>query len=190
MHVYLIRHAQSAGNVMNMRSKLSAQDFNSLLLQSPDLPLTAVGEQQAQGVAARLAHIHPTRVYSSPFLRALKTAQAYCAVVGMEPQIVDELHEVIPDLLNDGRRTASLRRHYLRSFVEMAWARSGPTWRSEYRRAKLAWAIITAEPGDAIVAFSHAWMISMMLLALRRNPDWRVVSRDLDNVGISIVVRR
>ena len=174
---------------MDMRSKLSAQDFNSLLLQSPDLPLTAFGEQQAQGVAARMAHVRPTRIYSSPFLRALTTAQAYSAAVGMEPLMIDELREVIPDLLNDGRRTASLRRHYLRSFVEMAWARSGPTWRSEYRRAKHAWATITAEPGEAIVAFSHAWIISMMLLALCRSPDWRIVSRDLDNAGISVVVR-
>jgi broad specificity phosphatase PhoE len=176
MHVYLIRHAQSAGNVMNMRERIDVRDFNELLRQSPDLPLTAYGEEQARGVAARMANVQPTHIYTSPFLRAYATAQAYCSVVGIQPQIVDELHEVIPDILDANRRATSLRRHYLRSFAEMAWAHSGPTWRSEYQRAK--------------TAFSHAWMISMMLWALRRNQEWRIVSRDLDNAGISEIVRR
>jgi broad specificity phosphatase PhoE len=189
MHVYLIRHAQSAGNVMNMRERIDVRDFNELLRQSPDLPLTAYGEEQARGVAARMANVQPTQIYTSPFLRAYSTAQAYCSAVGLQPQIVDELREVIPDILNVNRRTTSLRRHYLRSFAAMAWAHSGPTWRSEYQRAKTAWAKITAQPGT-VVAFSHAWMISMMLWALRRNHEWRIVSRDLDNAGISLVVRR
>jgi broad specificity phosphatase PhoE len=189
MHVYLIRHAQSAGNVMNMRERIDVQEYNQHLRESADLPLTAFGAAQAEGIAARMAHVQPTHIYSSPFSRALATAQAYCDAIGMQPQIVDLLREVIPDLLDETRKSTSLRRHYLRSFVDMAWAQRGPTWRSEYQRAKLAWAAITAQPGT-IVAFSHAWMISMILLALRRDPEWRIVSRDLDNAGISLVVRR
>ena len=44
-------------------------------------------------------------------------------------------------------------------------------------------------PAAEIVAVSHAWTITLILLSLRRDPHWRLLSRDLSNTGISTVVR-
>jgi broad specificity phosphatase PhoE len=189
MKVHLVRHAQSAGNVMDLRARVSVQDFNQLLRQSPDLRLTEEGVRQAERLVQRLAGAHVERIYCSPFERACRTAQIYGAAIGIQPVIIAELHEVVPDMLSEQRGDTSLRRHYVRSFARMAWSRSGPTWRAEYRRAKAAWAQVIAAPAAEIVAVSHAWTITLILLSLRRDPHWRLLSRDLSNTGISTVVR-
>jgi broad specificity phosphatase PhoE len=190
MKVYLIRHAQSAQNVMDLRVRTSVADFNELLRFSAHHPLTAEGERQARALADRLSGAHVTRLYSSPFARALATAQLYGAPLGLEAIIVDELSEVVPDLLSERHRPSSLRRHYLRSFARMAWARNGPTWRSEYRRAKAAWGKITAEPAEEVAAVSHGWLITLMILSLRRDKRWRVLHRDVRNAGVSVITSR
>jgi broad specificity phosphatase PhoE len=189
MRVHLVRHAQSAGNVMDLRAHMTVADFNQLLRQSPDLPLTEEGVRQAERLAERLAGICVERLYCSPFERARRTAQIYGAAIGLQPVIIPELHEVVPDVLSEHRGDTSLRRHYVRSFARMAWSQGGPSWRAEYRRAKAAWAHVIAASAAEIVAVSHAWTITLILLSLRRDPHWRLLSRDLSNTGISTVVR-
>lgn len=191
MRVYLIRHAQSEGNVMNLRAATTVAEFNALLRRTPDLPLTPEGERQARALAEQLAGAGIDRLYSSPFVRALHTARVIGAGLGLEPVIIEELREVVPGLASERRRTSSLRRHWIRSFAAMARPRgNGPSWRAEYRRAKSAWLRITAEPAGAVAAVSHAWTISMILLELRRDRRWRVVTRDLHNAGVSIIEQR
>ncbi len=192
MHVYLIRHAQSEGNVLDYKARLPVDQFNTELERSPEYALTALGIQQAQALATRLAHDHIVRLYSSPFERALTTARIYGEAVGLEPVIVPELREVVPHSVNKSRPSVSLRQHYLRSFAGMAWASKGPSWASERARARRAWQIITAEPvaqDQAIAAVSHGWLITLLLFGLRSDPQWRVVRRDVQNAGISVIVR-
>lgn len=189
MKVYLVRHAQSAQNVMDYQARTSVTEFNEVLRHSANYPLTDLGVEQARALIHKLSGVPVARVYSSPFERALTTAQIYATAAGLTPIIVDDLREVVPDPLREPRRPTSLRRHYLRSFARMAWNRSGASWRMEYRRAKRAWAQVTAEHAEAIVVVSHAWTITMILLALRRDKHWRVLRRDVRNAGISVVER-
>jgi broad specificity phosphatase PhoE len=191
MRVYLIRHAQSEGNVMDLRAATTVAEFNELLLRMPDLALTAEGQRQALVLAERMSGRGVERLYSSPFLRALDTARALGAGLGLEPVIVDELREVVPGLAGERRRSSSLRRHWIRSFAAMARTRGArPSWATEYRRAKIAWQRITAEPVNVVAAVSHAWTISMILLALRRQRHWRILTRDLRNAGVSVIEQR
>jgi probable phosphoglycerate mutase len=190
MKVYLVRHAQSTQNVMDYQARTSVTEFNEMLRHSAHHPLTPLGVEQARALTQKLSGAPVTRLYSSPFERALMTATIYGESVGLAPVLIDDLREVVPDPLREPRRPTSLRRHYLRSFARMAWTRSGSSWRMEYRRAKRAWEQVTSEPAEAIVAVSHAWTITMILLALRRSPEWRVVRRDVRNAGVSIVERR
>lgn len=191
MKVYLIRHAQSEGNVLDLRSVTTVAEFNDLLRRSHAHPLTPLGERQARGLVSRLAEARIERLYSSPFIRALSTATFLGEALGLTPVVIDELREVVPNALDERYRARSLRRFYLWSFAAMAWRReTGATWRDEYRRAKAAWARITAEPAEEIAAVSHGWLISLMLLSLRRDSRCRIVSRDVRNAGISVVVVR
>ena len=59
-----------------------------------DRPLTAKGREQADALAARLAHIDLDAVYSSDLTRARETAEAVARSQGIEVQQLPDLREV------------------------------------------------------------------------------------------------
>ncbi len=71
MRLLLIRHAESQGN----------REFR--LQGRTDFPLTRRGEAQAAALAERLASAGLAAVYSSPILRAVRTAEAVAASAGL-----------------------------------------------------------------------------------------------------------
>lgn len=75
MKVYFVRHGQS---ILNAEGKH----------QFPETPLSKLGLQQAQAVAARFSSIELDTIWSSPMQRAKQTAQAIASVKGMA--IVEE----------------------------------------------------------------------------------------------------
>lgn len=62
MHVFLVRHGESFGNI----------DPD---MTDPDTDLTPLGEAQARRVGMRLAELKVTHLVSSPLLRALATSE-------------------------------------------------------------------------------------------------------------------
>lgn len=78
----IIRHAESVANVEHrLASRL-------------EVPLSVAGFDQAERVAERLLELHtPTKILSSPLLRARQTAQAFAGPTGLEPAIREELTE-------------------------------------------------------------------------------------------------
>jgi hypothetical protein len=49
---------------------------------------------------------------------------------------------------------------------------------------------MTSEPAEAVVVISHGLMIRFLLLSIRMDRRWRIVSRDLRNCGVSLIERR
>jgi broad specificity phosphatase PhoE len=188
VNVYLVRHAQSEENALDLRSRMSRTDFGALLGRSAESALTPLGQQQAQAVADRLAQQPIERLYCSPFLRARATAEVIGATIGLTPVLVDDLREVLPRPV-DGAAQASLRRLFISGYLGLFLPGTGESWRAGYQRAKRAFATITAEPAQQIVAVAHATLISLILLGCNRDPRWRVLVRDLSNAGVSVVVR-
>jgi broad specificity phosphatase PhoE len=103
MQLYIIRHAQSANNAIN-----DSKD------RTQDPPLTDLGRRQAEIVADYLANGLPlderlfpgrnlngstprgfgiSRLYCSPMLRTLQTAQPISAALGMAPEVWVDIHE-------------------------------------------------------------------------------------------------
>ena len=96
MEIYIIRHGQSVNN-----------STEHLAQRVCDPPLTAVGRQQAQCLARRLENLdwarlspndceqglHLTRLYTSPMLRAIQTAEAIRQTTGLLPHVRDDIHE-------------------------------------------------------------------------------------------------
>lgn len=190
MRVYLVRHAQSEENILDLRRRTTVEDFNAILRRSPEVALTPLGVQQAHAVARWLAGQGIERLYTSPFVRTRSTAEVIGAALGLEPEVVDELREVLPQAGGHTGRPASLRRLFVRSYLRMLWPRGlEETWLSGYRRAAAAWQHITAQPAEAVAAVSHRAAISLMLIVAGRR-GWRVLRRDLSNGGVSVVVPR
>jgi broad specificity phosphatase PhoE len=74
MRLLLVRHGQTVGNILRQ-------------LQDEHDPLTELGRQQANGVAAHLATLEAAEaLYCSPLQRALDTATTIGEAIGLEPQ--------------------------------------------------------------------------------------------------------
>lgn len=105
MELYLIRHGQSTNNAQG----------NNQPHRVRDAALTAAGQRQAGALAAYLAdggrreiavHYYPdtyrqdghlsgriSRIYCSPMLRALQTAQPLGAALGVAPEVWADIYE-------------------------------------------------------------------------------------------------
>lgn len=119
MELYIIRHAQSFNNVLvDQRDRVV------------DPPLTELGERQAEQLAAHLADgwqpvtwspdpLPPdvpvrgmfrgyglTRLYCSPMLRSLQTAQPVAEAIGIKPEIWIDIHEQGGMFLEEGEGEA------------------------------------------------------------------------------------
>lgn len=84
-HVWLVRHGQSAGNLAAQLAE--ANGAETIEIEAPremDVPLSPLGERQAQAVGAwfRDQPERPTLIVASPFLRAYSTARAIADAIG------------------------------------------------------------------------------------------------------------
>jgi len=189
MKVYLIRHAQSAENVLDKRRRISAGDFGLMIGQSPEAPLTTEGRRQAQLLIDHLADARLDRLYSSPYARALTTAHVLGAAFDLTPQIIPDLREVLPRSVGLRRPQRSLRWHYIQSYVEMLWPWGDQeTWAQGYHRACRAWQQVTAEPAAEVAVVAHRGTNALIIMALLLDRNWRVIRSDLSNGGVSILV--
>ena len=80
MELYLIRHGQSTNNE-GRRPRVA------------DPPLTDIGIEQARWVGESLKDEGITRLYSSPMLRTLQTAQIISNIIDLPPHVFVGLHE-------------------------------------------------------------------------------------------------
>lgn len=78
----LVRHGETVHNVAGI-----AQGWN-------DSALSERGAEQVRKLAARIANMQPTALYSSPLGRALSTAEAIAQETGLPVQTIDDLREM------------------------------------------------------------------------------------------------
>ena len=82
MELYLIRHAQSRNNALPEEQRIE------------DPGLTEVGQQQAEFLARWIPTLNLTKVITSPFLRALKTAERVHQATNLVPEVRTAIHEL------------------------------------------------------------------------------------------------
>lgn len=81
MELFLIRHAQSANNAKPASQRVE------------DPPLTELGHTQCTHLARRVTALGIDRLITSPFRRALQTAEYLRRATGVAPSVQVELHE-------------------------------------------------------------------------------------------------
>ena len=107
MKLYFSRHGQSEANVLR---EFSNADHKH--------PLTALGVQQAQALAAALAGKGIARIYSSPVLRAVQTAGIVATALGLPVTYTEALREWSVGVLEGTRDPAGWE---LYDEVQAAW---------------------------------------------------------------------
>ncbi len=94
--IWIVRHGQSAGNVARDAAEAASQFLIDIAERDMDVPLSALGEQQAAALAGWFAAMPPEErpnvVLFSPYVRARETAMA---IVDSLPR--DELLAVATD---------------------------------------------------------------------------------------------
>lgn len=96
MILYLIRHGQSANNLLAERLKERAgpYPFESYMKQRvAEPPLTDLGESQAERLGEHAQTLPLTRLYCSPMLRTMQTVRPLAQLKGLNPAVWIDLHE-------------------------------------------------------------------------------------------------
>jgi len=166
-----------------------------LLARASSATLTPFGNMQAHQLARRLADVGIERMYTSPHARAFATAMIVGRALDLTPTVLQELGEVMPPALTPRAGEASLRWLFMRAYLRMLVAPAGDeSWPAGYTRARGVWHALTdarPAPGQrarAIAVVSHFALLQLMLLHVRAQHEWRVVTRDLRNAGLTIIV--
>jgi broad specificity phosphatase PhoE len=113
--VWLVRHAESVGNVADARAHEQGSGRLELDIRDPDVPLSETGCSQAQALGRWMAGLpeeqRPTAVLSSPFERALTTARLAAEPLGLRVRPDERLRERDFGAF-DGMTGAGIREEY------------------------------------------------------------------------------
>jgi broad specificity phosphatase PhoE len=89
--LWLVRHAQSEGNVADDAARGARAERLELDIRDPDVPLSAVGKEQALALGRSWQSLEPgrrpTRLLSSPYERARQTALLAVAAAGWDIEV-------------------------------------------------------------------------------------------------------
>jgi broad specificity phosphatase PhoE len=168
----LVRHAETEDNA-SMR-----------LSGWTDTDLSPRGESQVELLAGHFnrEHGHIDALYSSPLIRARRTAEAIGALTGHTPILLDDLREMFFGEL-DGRPFEELREAYAHlleadensEIEDFVWP-SGES-RSGFRARVLrtTTAIAARHPGRAVGVVTHGGVIATLLTLLHgeSSANWR-----------------
>jgi broad specificity phosphatase PhoE len=95
--IWLVRHGESMGNVADAMAQQSGAGRLTLDVRDPDVELSDTGRSQAEALGTWIAglpdHERPTAVLSSPFTRALTTAQLATDGLGIRVRTDERLRE-------------------------------------------------------------------------------------------------
>lgn len=140
-----------------------------------DLPLSSIGREQAQSLAARLAPLRFDAMYSSPLRRCRETAAPLAERWGMTPTIVDDIREIrlgdIRPLPSDKQDIAALAKALQERQVDIIrvagesgnWDSIENSEPSKAFRQRVVHAldeIANNHIGERIIAFAHGGVIN------------------------------
>jgi len=113
--LWLVRHGESMGNVADAAAQQAGAGRLKLDVRDPDVPLSDTGREQAEALGRWLAALpedqRPTAALSSPFARALTTAQLATAGLGIRVRTDERLRERDFGAF-DGMTGAGIREHF------------------------------------------------------------------------------
>lgn len=191
--VYLIRHGQVDGNVLQLHRRITVETFNEIVAHVAQEEINEAGSAQVRSIAPQIARLNLKCLYTSPLPRAKRTADILAAETGLPVLVRDDLYELLPAHLPfDLHRTFTMRGAYLRSGLRLItpWTRDTETVYAAYRRVRRAWQALTEETHEDFGIVGHQGIFRILFVWIHASRRWRLVKGDTSNTGISIVARQ
>lgn len=111
MKIYFTRHGESEANLLREHSNRGFRH-----------PLTAKGREQATALARKLEGVAVTRLFASPVMRAVQTAEILSEAFGVSYEITDASREYDCGILEGRADEAAWQTHFA---VFDAWVQRG-----------------------------------------------------------------
>jgi broad specificity phosphatase PhoE len=180
--ITLVRHGESVANVAEDQARVSGADELGLSMRDADVTLSPVGRRQARALGHWVLTApetwRPTVVFSSPYRRALQTAQPTLSALGLDALIDERLRErdlgVFDGITRAGmlarwpaeaERHARLGKFYYRP-------PGGESWADVILRIRgFLTYLLLAYPQERVWVFSHRATIMAFRAALERLPE-------------------
>ena len=188
----LVRHAHSVANRADAHTRETGAEELALERRDADVELSDIGQAQADGVGRWLAgqdgSAHPTVVLSSPYLRAVETAERAVAGLGVEVLHDERLRErelgVLDGLTGVGIRSRypeeAERREKLGKFYYQP--PSGESWCDVALRVRSLLQDLRHGYDDARVwVFTHQAVVMTFRYVLEGLSEERLLSIDRDD---------
>jgi len=169
--LHAVRHGESAGNVAAHDADVRGLERIEIEHRDADTPLSALGEEQARAVGARLRTLddaeRPVTVWCSPYVRARQTAHLALAAAGLDLplRVDDRLRDRELGVLDRLTRTgverlhpaeAAARRHLGKMYHRPA---GGESWVDVALRLRSWAADVRDEPGPLLVVTHDAVVV-------------------------------
>ena len=199
--VWLVRHGESMGNVADANAQKSGAGRLELDIRDPDVPLSDTGRAQAEALGRYLADLpedqRPTAVLSSPFARALTTAQLATAGLGVRVRTDERLRERDFGAF-DGMTGAGIREEYpdeakRRDLLGKFYYRppGGESWADVAMRVRSLLATeALRHDGDRLLLVAHQAVIMVFRYVLEELTEQQLLDVDrADQVANTSVTR-
>ncbi|MCW3002857.1 MAG: histidine phosphatase family protein [Conexibacter sp.] len=161
-----------SNNILLARHGQTADNAGGRILGRRDPPLTAVGLAQADHLAAAVRDAGVRAVWTSPLLRARRTAEVVGAALGLEPVVLADLVESARgcwegrSVAEIARETPDLHAAFVAADPSFAFP-GGESLREQAARTERALGVIAHGPLPALVV-AHAGTIRASLALWHR----------------------
>lgn len=194
-HLWIVRHGQSSGNVQRDHADAAGLEFIDIAERDMDVPLSELGVRQSialgEWFAEMPAAVRPTAVLTSPYGRAVQTADLIRDVGGVQDGAVHHLDERLRER-EFGILDRLTRAGIIERFPEQAEARSrvgkfyhrppgGESWADVILRLRSLLDTISlhhAQPGSRVLIVAHQVVVLCLRYLIENMTEAEILAID------------
>lgn len=199
--LWLLRHAESEGNVADSRAQDAGAERLDLVARDADMPLSETGRRQAAALGRAWQALppdeRPTVVLSSPYERAMRTAELAVGAAGWDLQVLRDERLRERDLgVLDGFTKHGIEQQFPDEAARRKWLGKfyyrppgGESWADVAGRVRAVVDTIERRyAGERIVIASHQAVLMLFRYVLEGITEQQVLDIDAEhriaNVGL------
>jgi broad specificity phosphatase PhoE len=205
--LWVVRHGQSAGNVARDAAEAARQPLIDIAERDMDVPLSALGEQQARALGRWFGTLapgaRPNVVLCSPYLRARRTADLVLEGAGAAAAD-DDVHRVVDERLREKEfgildrlthhgialrypELKEQRRHVGKFYFRPP---GGESWCDVILRLRSLLEMVTREyRGERVLVVGHQVIVNCLRYLLERLDEPQILAidaqADVPNCGVT-----